>query len=126
MDPMAQGNIANEILRQINAVGDKIEDVENRLNDKIDRIEDRVFDKVDEITQQLGGPDGVRERLTALEIRFEHAIENTPATSYPPLGKIKKKSAIKEHGAAVGAGAGVMTLVYTIIEIVSAVIQHKP
>ncbi len=118
-----QGNIANEILRQLGALGTNVD----RLNDKIDRVEDRVFDKVDEITQQLGGPDGVRERLTALEIRFEHAVENTPATSYPPPGKIKKKSAVKEHGAAVGIGAGAgvsaIGVIYAAIQLIQSFVK---
>ncbi len=126
IDGMAQGNIANEILRQIGSVAEKIDDVEGRLNEKIERVEDRVSDKVDQISHQLGGPDGVRERLTALEIRFEHAIENTPATSYPPPGKIKKKSAVKEHAPVVAGTAGAMTLVYTVAQIISAVLQQKP
>ncbi len=110
-----QGNIANEILRQIGSLGDKIDDVETRC-----------LDKVDEVINQLGGPDGVRERLTALEIRMEQVVDNTPASSYPPPAKYRqKKSAIREHGPAAGAGVAITTVVYAIIELVSMIIKNK-
>lgn len=116
-------NVA-DILDKIDRLGEKIGRVEERVSDKIDRIEERVTDKVDEIATQIGGPDGVRERLTTLEVRFEQVIvEHTPAHSYPSPVKIKK-SVMKEHGTAVGAGAGVAitSVVYAVVQLISSIV----
>ncbi len=115
IDDVAQGSIANEILRQL-----------KEIDDKIDKVEDRCLDKVEEVIDQLGGKGGIRERLIALEIRVEQAVENTPGSSYPPPAKYRqKKSAIREHGPAAGAGVAITTVVYALIELVSMIIKNK-
>lgn len=111
-DNMANGSIANEILRQLGSLGEKIDAVDSNLSEKID-----------DVNTQLGGHDGIRERLTALEVRVEALADNTPASSYPPPNKNKKKSSIKDHATTVGVGAGGAGVVVALSEIIPEILK---
>ena len=89
---MSQGNLAQEILRQLST-----------LNEKIDNIEERVSDKFDKITDQLGGDEGIRERLTILEVRFEKLKEKS---LHPPATVSQRP--LKDHAATAGIASAVV------------------
>lgn len=126
MSDMAQGSI-DEIIRKIAELSEKMDNVEEKLsnkidkcNDKIERIEDRlaekidyVEEKIDRVQSDIGGEDGLRERVTALE--------GTVRDSSLP----SKKASIKDHATVAVAGAGGTGVLLAIVEVVQSLLNHK-
>jgi len=84
-----------------------------------------IREDVGEIKDEIASRDGIRSRLTALELKTQQAIESVtsgPASSYPVSSK---KKGIKEHAPAVGAGMGVTGLLYGLIEVANAYLKTK-
>lgn len=119
-DMSSQETISRLILDQLKSFREDVREALRDVNEDIKSIREDVGDIKDEI----GSRDGIRSRLTTLELRTQQAIECSTTLSYPPPVK-KKPKTIKDHAPALGAGAGLTTLLYGVVEIVNAYLKTK-
>jgi hypothetical protein len=105
------GSIGQEILRQLSEINSKVDDVNENLSEKIGDIKD-----------ELGGKEGIRERLTALEVTVASFAdrETTPVSIVTT-----KKSSTKEQAAMVGGAGGIGAIILYILQLAGEYMKTK-
>lgn len=105
------------LLNSVEGVRDDLQDVKDDLRE--------VRGDVKEARAEVGGKDGLRERLTAVEITVSNLVETVAdlagKESTPVSIVHQKKTTIKDHGMT----AGVAGIVVAIIEVASKYMQTK-
>lgn len=123
-------SLRKEVKGDINSVKDDLkEDIDLMRGDMKDVKADvrEMSESIDDINTQLGGHNGIRERLTALEVQMGQALTNSSLSSYPPPSSapVKRKKSIKDHAPALGAGAGATGLLYMLVELANNLLNTK-
>jgi hypothetical protein len=126
-DMSSQGNLGRFIQDQFQALREDVRDDINLIRDDVREVKgnvEKLSDGIDDINTQLGGREGIRERLTALEVQMGQALTNSSLSTYPPP-PVKRKKSIKDHAPALGAGAGATGLLYMLVELANTFLKTK-
>lgn len=95
------------LLSSVEGVRDDLQDVKDDLRD--------VRSEVREVRTDVGGKEGLRERLTAMEVTVNNLVETVAdlaGKETTPVSIVtSRKSTIKDHGVTVGISGVVMALV---------------
>jgi 3-deoxy-D-manno-octulosonate 8-phosphate phosphatase KdsC-like HAD superfamily phosphatase len=137
-DDMTNDGLVRLIQEQFAAlrkeVTDDIRDLKSDLKEDVKDLKDdvkNVKEDVESIKRDLGGQGGIRERVTAIEVKVQKAVVNTtasPFSSPPPSSQPApkpRKPSIKDHGMALGAGAGGAGAIIAIVELIQTVLKSK-
>jgi hypothetical protein len=137
-DEMANDGLIRLIQEQFAAlrkeVIDDIRDLKSDLKEDVKDLKDdvkNVRDDVESIKKDLGGQGGIRERVTAIEVKVQKAVTNTttsPFSVYPPAPSESPKprsKVIKETGMALGAGGIGAGTIVAIVEIIQTFLKSK-
>lgn len=116
---MSQETISRLILDQLKSIREDFREALKDVNDDIKGIKGDIGEIKDEIADR----GGIRDRLTQLEVKTQEAIDCS--ITYPPPAPKKKKTAIKDHAPALGAGMGITGILYGIIELANAYLKTK-
>jgi hypothetical protein len=119
-----------EMRSEISSVKEDVKEDVGLMRDDLKDVKTDVrnmSESLDDINTQLGGHDGIRERLTALEVQMGQALTNKSLSTYPPPSSapVKRRNSIKDHAPALGAGAGSAGLLYAVIELAQAFLKTK-
>lgn len=131
-DEMASDETLLQLIKeQLNSFKDQLKDFKDDVRSDISELKEDISDvksDVESIKKDLGGQGGIRERVTAIEVKVQKAVTNTSSHSVypPPPSEPKPRSkSIKEHGMALGASAGGAGAVVAIIELIQTFLKTK-
>jgi hypothetical protein len=105
-------------------------DVRNDLEDLKGDV-NAVKTDVESIKRDLGGQGGIRERVTAIEVKVQRAVTNTtasPFSVYPPAPvetPEPRSKALKQTGMALGVGGIGAGTIVALIEIAQTLLKTK-
>lgn len=94
---------------------DSIKDLKDDFKDLREDVKD-TKEVIDRVKEDLGGRDGIRERLTALEVQVKQVIDQCPnsGSTYPP----PRKKSIKDHAPAAGFATAAVVIAEVIAQFV--------
>lgn len=122
------------IKEQLGSFREQLKDFKNDVKTDLQDLKEDFRDikeDVESIKKDLGGHGGIRERVTAIEIKVQKAVSNTtasPFSVYPPAPTEEPKprqKTIKERGGEMAVTAGGAGAVVAIIELIQSFIQSK-
>jgi hypothetical protein len=122
------------IKEQLSSFKEQLKDFKNDMRTDLEDLKGDIHEvksDVESIKRDLGGQGGIRERVTAIEVKVQKAVSNTtasPFSVYPPAPQEEPKprsKSIKERGGEMAVTAGGAGAVVAIIELIQSFIQNK-
>ncbi len=141
---MASDDLLFQLIKdQLSAFKQQLDSLKSDVKDELDSFKEdsrddmrdlkedikSVREDVESIKDDLGGQGGIRERVTAIEVKVQRAVTNTAAiSSYPPgpgSSPKPRSKALKDTGMALGVGGIGAGTIVAIVEIIQTFLKSK-